>query len=329
MYRPLFRPQYPDPTTTLDWLNCTMSSGAMALDFHTQGKVQKWGGELRKLSGDTSGGTNIDNLSTAWTKLGYTIIDRREKTWNDAIVDLKNGRGVVLQGDYDVLTGDDTCQGTFDGDHAVYINPQFYDNNTTLAVGDPLCKGFKRIRITVLKAYAEKLGRRVYGDNRILYATTRAWPEVVTPPPPPPPPPATGEDMPSFTAPLVPTNVQIAGGQYIYVKPDFSANSGNVQISADRWMPLVGKTATSSIVSYVGSDGKNTGKTYYAKPASIKATKPIVTDCAPAIASAVATATAPLKAQVTSLTADVASRDARITAIKAKSAASNADIQND
>lgn len=328
MYRAKFRPQYPDPTTTLDWSNCTFASAAMALDFHTQGKVQMWGGELRKVydpTGADKDGTNIGNVKTAWSKLGYTILDRRGKTWNDAIVDLKNGRGIILQGDYDVFTGSDTCQATFDGDHAIYVSPEFLAEGT-LAVADPLCGGYKRITIAKLKAYAEKLGKRTYGDNRILYAATRAWPDPIVPPTPPP---VTGDDMPAFTAPLKPTEVQIAGGSWLYVKPDFSANASNVQISGDRWMPLVGKTSTSAIVSYVGSDGKNTGKTYYAKPASIKAERSPVIDCSQAVATAVATATAPLKAQVTSLTADVASRDARITAMKAKTSAFNVDIQND
>lgn len=335
MYRPKFRPQYPDPTTTLDWSNCTMASGAMALDFHTQGKVQKWGGELRKLQGDQVGGTDIGDLSTAWSKLGYTLTDRRGKTWGDAIVDLKNGRGVVLQGDYDIFRGADSCQSTFDGDHAIYLNPEFFDGST-IAVGDPLCSGFKRITISELKEYAEKLGKKVYGDNRILYATTRAWPDPVVPPKPPVPVPPAGDDMPAFTAPLKPTDVKVKGKSWLYVQPDFDADPKNVQISADRWMPLVGKTATSAIVSYVGSDGKNTGKTYYAKPADLIAERSPVVDCAQAVTAAVAAAKAPLtlenttlKATNTKLVADVAARDARITAIKAKTAANNADIQND
>ncbi len=182
MYRPLFRPQWPDPTTTLDWKNCTMASGAMALDFHTQGKVQKWGGELRTLSGDTVGGTGIPELAKAWSKLGYTLIDRRGHTWADVMTDLRAGRGVVLQGDYDVLTGTNTCQGTFDGDHAIYLNPQLYGSGSVMeiAVGDPLCGAFKTISVGVLKAYAEKLGRAQYGysnPQKIFFGSTRAWPD--------------------------------------------------------------------------------------------------------------------------------------------------------
>lgn len=187
MYRPKFRPQYPDPTTTLDWSNCTMASGAMALDFHTQGKVQKWGGELRKLQGDQVGGTDIGDLKTAWSKLGYTLTDRRGKTWNDVLADLKAGRGVVLQGDYEVLTGGNSCQTSFDGDHAIYLNPETF-TATGVVVGDPLCKAFKRIPVSVLKAYFEKLGKAVYGSTspqKGLYAATRAWPDPVAPTPAP------------------------------------------------------------------------------------------------------------------------------------------------
>lgn len=180
MYRPIFRPQYPDPTTTLDWYNCTMSSGAMALDFHTQGKEQVWGGTLRTLSGDTSGGTNIDNLQTAVGKLGgYKFEDHRGEPWANVVTALKAGKGVILQGDYDVFTGMSTCQSSFDGDHAIYLNPEFNSTKTAVLVGDPLCKTWKYIPLTTLRAYTEKLSLRVVKTTSKLYfATTRAWPET-------------------------------------------------------------------------------------------------------------------------------------------------------
>jgi hypothetical protein len=264
MYRPLFRPQYPDPTTTLDWSNCTMASGAMALDFHTQGKVQMWGGELRKLQSDQIGGTDLGDLQRAWLKAGYILVNRSGKSWNDCIVDLKNGKGVVLQGDYDVFTGADTCQGSFNGDHAVYLNPEFFDGGTTIAVGDPLCKSFKRIKITTLKAYAEKFGTRVLGKGQILYAVTRAWPDPIQPQPQPP----EGETaMPAFKAPLTPTNVRVEAGTRFYRNQDFSVSATDVVVQEKSWHTLVGEGDGFIIAALVRSTGP-TGVTFYVKPSA-------------------------------------------------------------
>lgn len=196
MYRPKFKPQLGDPTGSLDGSNCTMASGAMALDFHTEGKIDVMPGTLRKHQDDQTGGTDIGDVQTAWMR-GYqqVLTDRRGKDWNQLIVDLKNGHGVVLQGDYDVLTGADTCLGSFNGDHAIYLNPEFFDGSTTIAVGDPLCKSFKRIKVSVLKAYAEKLGTRVYGKKGpILFGITKAH-TPTAPKPPVTAPPTQGEEM--------------------------------------------------------------------------------------------------------------------------------------
>lgn len=233
MYRPLFRPQYPDPTTTMDWSNCTMASGAMALDFHTLGKVQKWGGELRKHQSDQTGGTDIGDLKQAWAYYGYTLVDRRGKDWNQLVADLKSGRGVVLQGDYEVLTGADSCQTSFDGDHAIYLNPQFYNGNLNVAVGDPLCKAFKQITMANLKKYAEKLGRATYGTTspqKILYATTAAHPDPVVPPPAP-----KGEEM-IIGENLVRTSdhfVKVAKGTVVYKDPACTVQLTTMSEAAD------------------------------------------------------------------------------------------------
>ena len=156
-----------------------MASGAMALDFHTQGKEQVWGGTLRTLSGDTAGGTNIDDLQRAIAKVGsYAFEDHRGEPWANVVTALKAGKGVVLQGDYDVFTGMATCQDSFDGDHAIYLNPEFNSTKTAVLTGDPLCKTWKYIPLTTLRAYAEKLSLRVAKTTSKLYfATTRAWPE--------------------------------------------------------------------------------------------------------------------------------------------------------
>lgn len=313
MYRPLFRPQQPDPTTYLDWYNCTMSSGAMALDFHTQGKVQKWGGELRKLSGDASGGTSITDLMNAWNRLGYTLTDRRGKTWNDLIADLKNGKGVVLQGDYDVLIGDDTCQGTFEGDHAIYLNPEFININGSILVGDPLCQKYKWITVPVLKRYAEKLGIRVYGPpmrkpgvpypgQSILYATTRAWP--ILPPVVPP-----KENSMKFNP------LRGGDGVVTYTKDSYMIN---VETSAH--VPVKAGYIRNSLckVTYGATNSPGFLVTL-GGPAHI----------APAVVVTFKATPIPTAADLAKAQADLATANSRITTIKGKVAANNADVQND
>jgi hypothetical protein len=328
MYRPKFRPQYPDPTTTLDWSNCTMASGAMMLDFHTQGKVQKWGGELRKLSGDTSGGTNIDNLKTAWSKLGYTLLDRRGSTWAGVLADLKNGRGVVLQGDYDVLTGSNSCQTSFDGDHAIYVNPEA-PNSSGYVVGDPLCGGWKRISASVLKAYVEKLGRRVYGTTspqKVLYAASRAWPDPIVAPAP-----ITGDEM-IVGEGLVRTSnkfVAVAQGTPVYKDPACKTVLTTMSAAAkpDFMGTVPGFTAVWAIEIATGRivEGKMLPVICYVKKSqsgapTVRPVEPTYTQAQ--LDAAVAAAKAANDAEVAAL-------NGRITGIKSKVAANAADVAND
>lgn len=325
MYRPLFRPQYPDPTTTQDWTNCTMASGAMLLDFHTQGNVQKWGGELRRLQSDQVGGTDIGDLKVAWYRLGFTLNDRRGRTWADVIVDLKSGRGVVLTGDYDVLLGRHSCQGTFNGNHAVYLNPNSF-NTDGIVVGDPLCNAYKRIPISALKAYSEKLGRSVYGSTtpqKIMYATSRAWPDPIVQPTPTPV--TTGEEDMIVGEGIVRTSskfVAVKKGVSVYREP--TCKTVLTTMSADAQVDFMGtvpgnttawavEIATGKIV-----EGKLLPVIAYVKRSEVSA---------PEVRTAIPNFT---KSQVdAAVAAAVAPLTARIAGIKGKSAAFNADIQND
>lgn len=327
MYRPLFRPQYPDPTTTLDWANCTMASGAMMLDFHTQGKVQKWGGELRKLSGDTSGGTNLDNLKTAWGKLGYTFIDRRGYSWGQAMADLKNGRGLVLQGDYDVLLGGHSCQATFDGDHAIYANPEI--NSDGIVIGDPLCGKFKRIPVSVLKAYTEKLGRRVYGTTspqKILYGASRAWPDTATPPAPVGVPEMiVGEGLTRTSSHYV----KVQKGDVVYKDPACKVVLTTMSADAqpDYMGTVPGNTTCFAIEIATGTivSGKMLPVIAYVKRTDVGV--PTVRPVAPTYTQAQLDAA--VAAAKAANDAEVAALNSKVAGIKTKTAAFNADIQND
>ena len=72
--------------------NCTMASGATALDRHTLGRKLCTGAKMRAHSGDTSGGTNLDDLDRAWhVGHGEDLDSRRMMPWNDFIAKVTAG----------------------------------------------------------------------------------------------------------------------------------------------------------------------------------------------------------------------------------------------
>lgn len=204
MYRPIQRKQIGDPTTTLDGSICTLEAGAMALDFHTLGKRQLWGGQLAVHCGKSyayiaAHGTSIPDVAKAWSYYGYTLINKTRHTFADMVADLKAGRGVLLQGDYDQFSYATKCQKNFYGPHGVYLNPEFGGASPnsnpefvgmTILLQDPLCGTAKFVLASELRNFAEKFARPILGTQnpqQILYAVTAAHPSVSTPPPTPVP----------------------------------------------------------------------------------------------------------------------------------------------
>lgn len=174
VYRPRFIAQWNDPTTTLDWQNCTMASGAMALDYDTLGRVQVRAGTLRYYSGDRVGGTTLDGLEDAWAHYGQNLHVETGKGWPDVLTALVNGRGVVLQGIYGSLPRAYRTKLnslTFVGPHAVYLNPEFNQYGDIL-MGDPLNDRFIWVPQAALAAFANALGSKELGSGKVFFATT-------------------------------------------------------------------------------------------------------------------------------------------------------------
>ena len=168
-YVPIFRNQIGDPTTTRDGVICTMSSGAMALDFHTLGAIQRWGGELEQHQGDHVGGTDLGDLADAWAYYGQNL-SQGTGGWTGVEAALAAGKAVVLQGDYDRIPDANSCQRGFDGDHAIALFPT---TGAWARVGDPLCDGFHlNWPEAAVKAYAEKLA----GAGKARFAMSAAHP---------------------------------------------------------------------------------------------------------------------------------------------------------
>lgn len=189
-YRPKFRRQIGDPTTSYDAYECTFSSGAMALDYHTLGKIQVWGGQLlaraKLTSSDIKDGTRLQQVQRAWKTYGQILDIRTGGDWNDVRRALGEGRGVILQIDHGDLSASERCS-TFMGSHAVYLNPEMVTGETLM--GNPLCASFKWADNGHLRRAAEALGRQAglrpetrLDGQPIFFAVTRARPVSSQPP---------------------------------------------------------------------------------------------------------------------------------------------------
>lgn len=169
-------------------VNCAAYSCAMAIERATMGGTLITGQQVRALSNEpipdpSSPGLNIGQLVAVGRRLYVQIIDKREDDdgWSEVIACLRAQRGVILQGDYDQM-GTYSCQKSFRGDHAVYVN--HLDTTGTKAwMQDPLCATGKYVPLSVLKAYAEKLARAKGIYPHIFFATTRKTPLMNSPMP--------------------------------------------------------------------------------------------------------------------------------------------------
>jgi len=186
-YRPDFEKQWGDPTTTLDWVNCTMAAGAMALDFDTLGHVDVEPGVLRSHSGDFSGGTSLNSpgLSRAWAYYGQVLHVQTGDDWASVITALRAYKGVVLQGVYGALPKayrSPLNSLGFVGPHAVYLNPEFQDDGDAL-MGDPLNDKYVWVPQSALRSFAAALGAAELGSaSKLFFATSDSHEPVVTDP---------------------------------------------------------------------------------------------------------------------------------------------------
>jgi hypothetical protein len=232
-HRPLFISQRDDPFTTHDFDLCTMACGAMALDYHTEGKVRMRGGELvakaRLTDKQIDDGTNLGDVAAAWARVAKEKGDpsivlqiRRNTPWSDVTDALDHGRAVILQGNYNALADRFTCQaGTMagNGGHAILLLPE--TKRGMILVGDPLCpKGsdFKFIPEAELRKFAEVFSSKsnVRHANTKPFsrtapapvARTAAAPGGTTTPPPPKPVAATAGFDPAFDRPVAMCDVK-------------------------------------------------------------------------------------------------------------------------
>jgi hypothetical protein len=186
--------------TALAGSNCTPASGAMGGFTQTNGKRDLSPDTVRKATGDTSGGTNLDQIKFALARLGiagwwgpYRGMSI-QSFWNNLRI---NHRAAVVQGASSATRGT-KYQGseTFGGNHAWAIiqgrgwfkpagSTQYLP--TDLLVGDPLCngrrpgiaKGFQWIPRRYVVEFFRRLdiGGRQLGYGKVYALLTKdTWP---------------------------------------------------------------------------------------------------------------------------------------------------------
>lgn len=108
------------------WLNCTPTGVAMAVDKATMGRNRTSGCAIRRMTGDTSGGTTLGQCCGAATdEYGITIDVRtgpRVCTPAYAAGQAQHGHGFNLQGNSGVLVGTKFRSTGKGVNHNVYVN---------------------------------------------------------------------------------------------------------------------------------------------------------------------------------------------------------------
>lgn len=105
--------------------NCTMASGSMALYRHSNGRLKVSPQRLRDVTGDHVGGTNLDQLRSAFVKLGYGAgwsPVYRGLAIRTFYAMLRSGRAAVVQGSSRATYGTKwRASFTFRGNHSWYV----------------------------------------------------------------------------------------------------------------------------------------------------------------------------------------------------------------
>lgn len=162
--------------------DCTCYAASMAIDRGTMGGTIVTGRQVRLASDEPypdphSPGLNLPQVQAVAGKWHVDLINRGGAPWSSVMGMLKQGRGVVLQGDYDQIPAGYSGQLSFRGDHAVYVNHVTGDGD--LYWMDPLRKsGAIEIPASIARSYAEKLAKKWGIYPGVAVAMTRITPNL-------------------------------------------------------------------------------------------------------------------------------------------------------
>ena len=125
--RPRFQSQDPmDSGDPLGWLSCTAYAMAMGIDKSTLGTKRPTGRDVRKHTGDTTGGLTLPQVARV-AELEYGV-DVEVHTGGSAatpayaLAQLRAGRGFVLQGNASALLRTEFRSTVGPVNHAVWVN---------------------------------------------------------------------------------------------------------------------------------------------------------------------------------------------------------------
>jgi hypothetical protein len=105
-------------------LNCTCAAAAMALDRATIGQKRTTAAQIRAYTGDTSGGTNLAQVTNVLrARYGVDMLVRYGAPIATFDEHLYDGRGAILQGASSATRGTRfQASETFGGNHAWYVS---------------------------------------------------------------------------------------------------------------------------------------------------------------------------------------------------------------
>jgi hypothetical protein len=116
--------------------NCRLASAATGLDFDTLGKKTSTGKEMRRRSGDPSGGTTASDAARAFKTYDETLGVMNGTGWDDVIKSLKAGRLVHLDV-WAARAGGPCCKSMVG--HTIAVAPEQSADGKWLTM-DPWCK---------------------------------------------------------------------------------------------------------------------------------------------------------------------------------------------
>jgi hypothetical protein len=146
--------------------NCRLASAATGLDFDTLGKKTSTGKEMRRRSGDPSGGTTASDAVRAWATYSETLSTQNGKPWGDVIASLNAGRLVHLDV-WAARAGGPCCKSAVG--HTIAVAPEQNGEGKWLTM-DPWCKPPKWVwwPEAKLKAGAEEWADRCGWRSKTL-----------------------------------------------------------------------------------------------------------------------------------------------------------------